>query len=101
MTCRPAGAGRMHYKYMLKTGDWEKPDVSYATLTPSANSNQVVKEIWKGEGTVQFHQATWEDLPTTFNIVNMLRDLEIKEYRGAMMTYSVGGKDLSDQRILE
>ena len=93
--------GTLHYKYMPKTGEWGKPDISYVTLTPSANPNRVVKEMWRGEGTVQLHEATWEDLPTMFSIINMLPNLEIKEYRGALMVKTIGGKDLSDQRILQ
>ena len=96
-----SGDGTLHYKYMPRTGEWGSADVSYAALTPSASpTNRVVKEVWRGEGTVQFHKATWEDLPTLCHIVNMLHDLEIKEYRGAVVTKTVGGKDLSDQRIL-
>ena len=34
------------------------------------------------------------------NIVNTLADLEVKEYLGATHTRAVGGKDISDQRIL-
>ena len=93
--------GTLHYKYMPKTGEWGKPDIAYVTLTPSANTNRVVKEMWRGEGTVQFHKATWEDLPTMFSIVNTFHNLEIKESRGAIMVKTTGGKDLSDQRILQ
>jgi len=78
--------GTLHYKYIPKTGEWGKPDVSYFTLTPSGGSNAVIKE--------------WEDLPTLFYIVNALHDLEIKEYLGAAVVKSVGGKDLGDQRTL-
>jgi hypothetical protein len=92
--------GTLHYKYIPKTGDWGQADVAYAVLTPSGNSNEVVKEIWQGEGTVQFHRARWEDMPTQYTIVNAFADLEIKEYRGAIIAKTVGGKDLSDQRIL-
>jgi hypothetical protein len=35
-----------------------------------------------------------------YNIVNALADLEIVEYLGGSFTRTVGGKDLSDQRIL-
>ena len=98
---KPKNDGILHYKYIPKTGEWGKPDISYATLTPSTNPNQVVKEICQGEGKVEFHQATWEDLPTMFSIVNAFHNLEIKEYRGAMMVKTVGGKDLSDQCILQ
>jgi len=100
LTSNPKGDGTLHYKYMPKTGEWGSADISYAVLTPSDHTNTVVKEMWRGEGTVQFHEATWEDLPTMFHIVNALRALGIKEYRGAMIVKSVGGKDLSDQGIL-
>ena len=49
---------------------------------------------------MRFNQARWEDMPTQFMIVNTMHALEIKEYRGATITQSVGGKDLSDQRML-
>ncbi len=95
------GAGLLHYKYLPRTGAWGTADVEYACLTPTGNSNAVIEERHLGEGTVTFHRARWEDMPTQYNIVNALGDLEIKEYRGASVTRSVGGKDLSDQRILE
>ena len=50
---------------------------------------------------VDWHRAKWEDMPTQYNIVNCLAELEILEYRGATITQTIGGKDLSDQRILE
>jgi len=92
--------GTLHYKYMPKTGEWGTPDVAYAVLTPAETPNRVVKKIWRGEGTVQFHKATWEDLPTMYPIVNAFHDLEIVEYRAASVVKTVGSKDLSDQRIL-
>ena len=92
--------GTMHYKYIPRTGEWGNADVAYAVLTPAATPNQVVKEMWQGEGTVEFHKARWEDMPTQYTIVNKLAELEIKEYRGASITKTVGGKDLSDQRII-
>jgi len=95
-----AGDGILHYKYMPRTGEWGSPDASYVTLTPADTPNRVVKEAWRGEGTVQFHKATWEDLPTMFHIVNAFHELEIKEWRGSTMVKTVGGKDLSDQRIV-
>lgn len=93
-------AGILHFKYMPRTGEWGIADVAYAVLTPATTPNRVVKERWVGEGSVQFHQARWEDMPTQYNIVNAFYGLEIKEYRGASVTKTVGGKDLSDQRIL-
>lgn len=93
--------GRLHYKYVPKTGRWGEADAAYAVLTPAAIPNQVVRERSVGEGTVRFHRATWEQLPTLFHIVNTLGALEIKEYVGASVTKTVGYKDFSDQRILQ
>ena len=92
--------GTLHYKYMPRTGEWGTADVAYAVLTPASTPNRVVKEHWRGEGTVQFHKARWEDLPTQYNIVNAFHALEVIEWRGASIVKTVGGKDLRDQRIL-
>jgi hypothetical protein len=92
--------GTLHYKYMPRTGEWGCADVAYAVLTPAEGSNSVTTELWRGEGTVEFQKARWEDLPTQYHIVNAFHELEILEYRGASISKSVGGKDLSDQRIL-
>ena len=92
--------GILHYKYIPRTGEWGTPDVAYAVLTPSEAGNGRTTELWRGEGTVEFHKARWEDLPTQYSIVNAFHDLEIKEYRGASFSKGIGGKDLSDQRIL-
>lgn len=93
--------GILHYKYIPNTGNWGVADAEYACLTPSGNSNVVTHEMWHGEGTVEFHRSRWEDLPTQYSIVNTFADLEIIEWRGATITRSTGGKDLSDQRALE
>ena len=92
--------GTLHYKYVLRTGQWCTADVSYPVLTPSKTPNRLIKEKWQGEGTVEFHKALWEDLPTTYHIVNAFANLEVKEYRAATLHKVVGSKDLSDQRIL-
>ena len=49
---------------------------------------------------MNFTRARWEDLPTLVHITNALEALEIKEYRGGSLLEAVGGKDLSDQRML-
>ena len=97
---RNTSAGTLHYKYIPRTGAWGTADAEYACLTPAENSNAVVQERWVGSGTVTFHRARWEDMPTQYDIVNVFHGLEVLEYRGASLTRSIGGKDLSDQRIL-
>ena len=95
-----ASDGALHYKYMPRTGDWGSADIAYPVLTPATNSNQRILEQHVGAGRIAFHRARWEDMPTQYNIVNAFADLEILEYRSASLTKTVGGKDISDQRIL-
>ena len=92
--------GTLHYKYMPSTGDWGTADAAYPVLTPAETPNRVVHELWAGDGSVEFHHAEWEDLPTQYTIVNAFAGLPIREYRGATFTRSIGQKDISDQRIL-
>ena len=92
--------GTLHYIYMPRTGEWGTPDAAYTVLTPYEGGHGRTTELWHGEGTVEFHKARWEDMPTQYNIVNAFHELEIKEYRSATFSRGIGGKDLSDQRIL-
>ena len=97
---RQASAGLLHYKYQPRTGEWGTADSAYAVLTPPEAPNRRILERHVGAGSLEMHKARWEDLPTQYNIVNALAALEIYEYRGASLTKTIGGKDLSDQRIL-
>ena len=94
------GDGLLHYKYLPRTGAWGTADIAYATLTPAATPNRRILERQVGSGEVVLHPARWEDMPTQYNIVNALAALPIREYRGASLTKTIGGKDISDQRIL-
>lgn len=57
--------------------------------------------MWKGRGRLEFRRPRWEDMPTQYQVVNGLADLEPLEFLEATITHTVGSKDLSDQRILE
>lgn len=98
----PAGAvrGTLHYKYIPKTGEWGQEDVAYAVLTPEVSSSPPPDHAWRGDGSVEFHSARWEDLPTQYMIVNTFAGLEVLESRGATMERRTGGGDLQNQRIL-
>ena len=95
-----SGDGMLHYKYMPRTGEWGTADIAYPVLTPAFTPNRKILERWQGEGEISFHPARWEDMPTQYNIVNTFAALDIREYRGASVTKTVGGKDISDQLIL-
>ncbi|MYB15769.1 MAG: hypothetical protein F4X41_01855 [Chloroflexi bacterium] len=92
--------GMLHYKYIPKTQFWGEADLHYAVLTPSDTPHRKVIDHQVGKGSVTFHRAKWEDLPTFYTVVNAFADLEVKELLGGSVTRTVGGKDLSDQRIL-
>ena len=92
--------GTLHFKYIPRTGEWGKEDVAYPVLTPATGDNGRVIERLTGDGKLAWKKARWEDLPTFYNVVNGLAELEVVEYLGGSLTRSVGGKDLSDQRIL-
>ena len=93
--------GTLHYKYIPRTGEWGTADAAYAVLTPSHTPNRRVTAQQTGRGSVRFHQAEWQDLPTQYHIVNAIAELEQVAFRGANIVETVGGKDLSDQRILK
>lgn len=92
--------GVLHYKYLPATGDWGQADIAYPVISPEAAPNRRIVERWTGTGEIQWNRARWEDMPTQFNIVNALADLDVANYVGATMTRTVGGKDLRDQRRL-
>ena len=92
--------GTLHYKYIPKTGEWGVPDVSYPVITPVSGGHRKILEESVGDGNLTWNRARWEDLPTQFNVINALADLELVEVLGGTLTRSIGGKDLSDQRIL-
>jgi len=92
--------GLLHYKYIPKTGDWGQSDVEYPVLSPASGSNTRILKNLNGDGVLKWHKARWEDLPTLYNIVNTLAELDVLEYRQASLAYSIGSDNLRGQRIL-
>jgi hypothetical protein len=96
-TARAAdGEGSIHYKYIQRTGRPGEADADYLTISTSRGAPPVsVKGMWAwtGEGRIEFHKGTWEDLPTMVNVVNRLAELEVKSVVGATVikTETVGG----------
>lgn len=104
-----AGGPQMFYKYVPRTsiGGKEGRDVSYVTtsLPPpgTAGDASPIKfgeanfKKWVGkQGHVSWHRATFQQLPTTFHVVNGLADLEIVEYVGAeLIEFSAPGVAIS------
>ena len=80
--------GDFYYKYIPKTGTQEA-DVSYPVLNTGGRP-PTIRQAWRGEGRVEFHKATWEQLPTMQHVINRLAELEIKEYRGGIVLDTTG-----------
>lgn len=93
-------AGLLHYKYMPRTGEWGKADAEYAVLTPAGAANFQLEKCERGTGSMRFHAAPWEDIPTLFREVSALSQLRIGPCLWAQTLRARGYKDLSDQRIL-
>lgn len=96
----PAAGGTLHYKYVPSTGRGGEADIAYACHTPAGASQQRTTGSFRAGGTVTVHDTTWAEMPTQFHIVRALAVLPMLEPRGAIITETRGGKDLSDQRRL-
>ena len=95
----------LHFRYLPRTspGGSEGHDVAYVTtsqpLPGTAGGDSPIMfqdsnfKRWRGDGgTVKFHRATFQQLPTTFHVVNGLADLRIVDYVSAeMVEFSAPG----------
>lgn len=98
---QPVSEGTLHYKYIPKTSSPGESDVEYAALTPAEWPNLKLEKVKQTDNaTLSFNRGTWEQLPTLIHIVNTLSELTLGECTQALMTKTVGGNDLSSQRIL-
>jgi hypothetical protein len=112
-----AKGGPVFYKYMPRTGPFGSGgcDVAYVTCTHprpgEESSGQTIKfgdadyRKWRASGgSVKWHPATFEQLPTTFHVVNGIADLPILEYLSAeMIEFSAPGVAVATNglRVLE
>ena len=82
------GGPQLYYKYMPRTSPngAEGADVQYVTTGApkgSTAANIIMDDFeyrrWTGKGSCNWHKATFEQLPLTFNIVNTVAALDILE----------------------
>ena len=98
----PPSEGTLHYKYIPKTSAPGEADAAYAVLTPADYPNAKVDQVMLAENAVgHFRPSTWQELPTLVHIVNTLSELTLGDCLGATLMKTRGGKDFSDQRILD
>ena len=98
----PPSEGTLHYKYIPKTSAPGEADAAYAVLTPAEYPNGKLDQVMLAESaTINFRESSWEELPTLVHIVNTLSELTLGDCLGATLMKTRGGKDFSDQRILD
>lgn len=95
-------AGLLYYKYIPHINAPGVADVEHAVLLPADYPNVTVEKVFSaGRAEAAFIHSTWQDLPKYFHVVNALASLDLLEFRGASLTYTRGGKDLSDMRRID
>ncbi len=94
----PEHQGMLSYKYIPKTGDWGEADVEYVTLSPRKpmREKMTVERFELGQGSFQFRNSSWEDLPTLYHIVNAFAELENHGFQGAHLVQTVGGSSIAE-----
>ena len=92
--------GTLHYRYLPRVSAPGEHDIAQVVLSPTGGFPQRITAYRKGTGSVTFIRSTWEALPTLHHIVNTLAGLPVLDSLGATWCESLGGKDLSDQRVL-
>lgn len=112
------GGAAMYYKYVPRTsiGGREGPDAAYVTTSAPPPSDLPASAIktapfegyefhrWSAKGQIAWHQALFEQLPTSFHIVNGVANLDVLEMRSAELVSFSGpgiGIALPNMRAVE
>jgi Acetoacetate decarboxylase (ADC) len=103
-----SGGPAMYYKYLPRTGYGGRcgEDVAYVTtsLPPPETAGDASPiqlgdcqfKKWSAQGRIRWHRATFEQLPTTFHIINTLAEIEVIDYvRAEMVEFSGPGIGIS------
>jgi hypothetical protein len=94
--------GTLYYKYIPRINTPGVADVAHTVLLPAAYPNLSVDKVFKSTNAkAAFIPSAWHDLPKYFHVVNALAELDLLEFRGASLTFTHGGKDLSDMRAID
>ena len=97
--------GVLHYKYVPTTGEPGKADAAYPTFTPNPTpenkgiKSRVHKRLIASPENVKVHfkKRQPRELPTLWNVVESLRNLEILSVIGAQVAIGTGVGDVVQQ----
>ncbi|WP_234631841.1 acetoacetate decarboxylase family protein [Agrobacterium vitis] len=105
------GGAAMYYKYVPRTNPFQGggADVAYITTPappPGAGKPDAINfdgyefKRWRAKGSFNWHKATFEQLPTTFHIVNAVADMPCFEIvKTEMVVFSGPGIGVSVNSI--
>jgi acetoacetate decarboxylase len=89
-------ASMLHLRYFPKIGALTKAAVCEPVVSPSSSGR--VEETKEGEGSLNFFETRWEDMPTQFHIVEALRKLPRYRMLSPVYQRTRGGTDHYRQR---
>lgn len=93
--------GVLHYAYMPPMGDNRPHEERTRVMLSPSPSEVIPPEVFQtGQAELKINKASFAQMPTMYQIVNVLADLPVLEMRGGSLLKSRGKGDLSDQRLL-
>lgn len=111
----PDDMGLFNYRYIPNPEIPDQADLEYATFTPTVIRDEIswnppadydptkIKPSKTNfcKGALRWNRASWEQLPTSWRIVNTLQELEIKRYVGSAVTISYNPNDFLTTKKLK
>lgn len=93
--------GVLHYAYMPPMGDNSPHEERTRVMLSPSPSEIIPPEVFQtGQAELKINKASFAQMPTMYQIVNVLADLPVLEMRGGSLLKSRGKGDLSNQRLL-
>lgn len=88
----------MHHKYIPAMCQPDKSEVDYLAVTPKGGpSLQIIEHKIASHAKLVINPASWEDMPTQFQIVNALAAIPLLDTVRAGLFKSKGGNNLDNQ----
>jgi hypothetical protein len=98
----PVSDGTLHFAYMPPMGlEGDHESRTRVMLSPTPSLASRIDLYQTGTPELSFHTATFEQMPTMFQIVNVLAALPIVELRGGSFLKARGKSDLREQRMVQ
>lgn len=107
LVANPDDLGIFNYRYIPNPDVPDESEIEYATFTPTVVRGDItwnppadydpdkVKKVPPifCKGSIRWNKGTWEQLPTTWRVVNTLADLEVKRVVGSAITVGYSAND--------